>query len=180
MDWPRVLCWPFSACALALALAAAGEEARERPREQPPAKAPDSKQDPPMICRNLTKGNVVASRLAIALTWEDRRRGLLGRTSLDPGEGMLIQPCWSVHTIGMKFAIDVVFVDRAMRVVGIQAEVKPGALNKSNRKAHSTLELPAGAAAARRLEVGDTLQVLRADEAEEKADPKADSKADKK
>ncbi|MBM4036227.1 MAG: hypothetical protein FJ291_31210 [Planctomycetes bacterium] len=131
-------------------------------------KAPETKQDPPMICRNLTKGNVVVSRLAIATSWDDRRRGLLGRTSLEPGEGMLLDPCRSVHTIGMKFPIDIVFLDRDMKVVGLKAEVKPGSLNNTCLKARSTLELPAGTAAARRLELGDALQVLRADKAEEK------------
>jgi len=137
---------------------------------EPPAKSPASKQDPPMICRNLTKGNVVVSSLVVATTWEDRRRGLLDRSRLEPGEGMLLEPCRSVHTVGMKFPIDIVFLDRERRVVGIKAAVKPGSLSNTCLRAYSTLELPAGAAAAKRLEVGDTLQVLRASEAEEKAE----------
>jgi uncharacterized membrane protein (UPF0127 family) len=145
---------------------AAGAEARNAPTP----KAPESKQEPPMICRNLTKGNVVVSKLAVATDWEDRRRGLLGRTSLEPGEGLLLDPCRSVHTIGMKFPIDIVFLDRDMKVVGLKAEVKPGSLSNTCLKARMTLELPAGAAAAKRLELGDTLQVIRADKAEEKGD----------
>ncbi len=150
----------FAMAALA-ALCAAGEKAPELP--------PDAKQDPPpMICRNLTKGNVVASRLVVADTWETRRRGFLGRASIEPGEGMLLVPCWAIHMIGMKFPLDVVFLDRDMRVVDVAADVKPGVLNRSCRKAHSTLELPAGTAAAKKIEKGDTLQIVSADEAEAK------------
>ena len=125
-----------------------------------------------MICRNLTKGNVLVSRLAVATSSEDRRRGLLGRSSLEAGEGMLLEPCMAVHTVGMKFAIDVVFLDKQRRVVAICPAVEPGVLHKGSLKARSTLELPAGAAAAKHLEVGDSLQIARADEPEAKQDKK--------
>lgn len=126
-----------------------------------------------MVCRNLTKGNVVASRLTIADTFETRRRGYLGRTSIEPGEGMLLTPCYAIHMVGMKFALDVVFLDRELRVVAVYADVPPGALNRSSRKAHSALELPAGTVAAKRVEVGDTLQVLSAEEARAAAEAQA-------
>ncbi len=152
------------AMAALAALCAAGERA-----QAPPSDAPDAKQDPPpMVCRNLTKGNVVASRLVIADTFETRRKGFLGRTTIEPGEGMLLVPCWAIHMVGMKFPLDIVFLDREMRVVDVAVNVKPGVVNRSCRKAHSTLELPAGTVAAKRVEKGDTLQVIRADEAEAK------------
>ena len=159
--WTRLgLC--LVAAALA-ALCAAGE--------------PEKKQDPPpMVCRNLTKGNVVASRLTIADTFEARRRGFLGRTSIEPGEGMLLTPCRAIHMVGMKIALDVVFLDRRMNVVALYADVKPGVLNKSSRRAESTLELPAGTIEAKRIEVGDTLQVLTPEEAKAASDAKADAK----
>jgi len=115
-----------------------------------------------MICRNLTKGNIVVSDLVIATTVSDRRRGLLGRSKLSPGEGMLIVPCRSVHTVGMQFAIDVVFLDKQCRVVSIRPNIEPGSWNNTCLKARSTLELPAGTAEARHLEVGDSLKVERA------------------
>ncbi|HPD15352.1 MAG TPA: DUF192 domain-containing protein [Planctomycetota bacterium] len=163
---------------LVAVLCAAGEKAQE-PRA---AKEPDAKQDPPsMVCRNLTKGNVVASRLAIADTFETRRKGFLGRASIEPGEGMLLTPCYAIHMVGMKFALDVVFLDREMRVVAVYPDVPPGTLNRSSRRAHSTLELPPGTIAAKRIEVGDTLQVLTAEEAkatpEVKAAPEAKAQA---
>ncbi len=151
------MAWRCLCLCLVAAACAAGESSA--------ANDPDTKQDPPMICRNLTKGNVVASELVVADTWEKRRKGFLGRTSILPGEGMLLTPCFAIHMVGMKFALDVVFLDRDLRVVGIDKHVKPGTLNSSCRKAHSTLELPPGTVAAKRIEKGDVLQVLRADQA---------------
>jgi uncharacterized membrane protein (UPF0127 family) len=112
----------------------------------------------------------------VADTWETRRKGFLGRTSLLSGEGMLLTPCFSIHMVGMKFPLDVVFLDRDYRVVGIDKNVKPGTLNSSCRKAHSTLELPEGTVAAKRIEKGDVLQVLRADEVKEKDAAKGEKK----
>ena len=128
-----------------------------------------------MICRNLTKGNIVVSRLDIATTVSDRRRGLLGRSSLPAGEGMLITPCRSVHTVGMQFAIDVVFLDKQSRVVSIRPDIEPGSLNNTCLKARSTLELPAGTAAARHLEVGDSLRIERAEDAPKPTEKPGDS-----
>ncbi len=128
-------------------------------RAQPPAPPKRRGRGPLMICRNLTKGNVVASRLVVASTMKTRRRGLLGRHTFHPDEGILLTPCRSIHTFAMKFAIDVVFLDKQMRVVDVRRNVKPGRPMLLNRKAHSTLELPAGIAAARNIEVGDVLRV---------------------
>jgi len=134
----------------------------------PPAPpAAGQEQEEYMICRNVTKGNVVASKLTVAATRGARREGLLGRSSLTPDEGMLIAPCSSVHTIGMKFAIDVVFLDDDRRVVEIRPSVAPGVPLLVCLQAESTLELAAGTAALRHLQVGDRLVIVTA--AEEKA-----------
>ncbi|MFW6163974.1 MAG: M48 family metalloprotease [Planctomycetota bacterium] len=114
----------------------------------------------PMICRNLTKGNVVASRLELATTPAARRKGLLGRSGLPPGGGLLLIPCNSVHTVRMKFPIDIVFLDKKMRVLRLYPKVDPGALSRHCVKARSCLELPAGTIEARRIERGDQLRVM--------------------
>lgn len=153
--WRRQARWAVAA-ALA-ALWATGATAAE-----PPAKAAETGQEPPtMMCRNLTKGNIVASSLVIADTFETRRKGLLGRTSIEPGEGLLIIPCHSIHMIGMKFPIDAVFLDKSKRVVGIRTDVRPGTPFVRCGGAESTLELPAGTVAAKRIEKGDVLQIAR-------------------
>jgi len=134
----------------------------------PPTIAPDTatppsrRQEGPMICRNLTKGNVVASRLELATTTSARRKGLLGRSALPPGGGLLLVPCNSVHTVRMKFAIDIVFLDKEMRVLRLYPDVKPGALSRHCLSARRCLELPSGTIAAKRIEKGDQVRVLPA------------------
>lgn len=171
--------WKYWAACLGATALGALCAAAARQQEAPPAKPPDGQQGPQMICRNLTKGNVVVSRLIVADTFETRRRGLLGRASIEPGEGMLIIPCHSIHMIGMKFPLDVVFLDKDWRVVGIRTGVKPGTPLVRCGEAESTLELPVGTVEAKRIEKGDTLQILRADEAEAKEGEKGAGKGDR-
>ena len=83
-------------------------------------------------------------------------RGLLGRDSLDPEEGMLINPAPSVMTFFMRFPIDVVFLDKAQTIVKIVHCLRPWRAAGA-RKAVAALELPAGAAAAAGLQTGMTL-----------------------
>jgi uncharacterized membrane protein (UPF0127 family) len=85
-----------------------------------------------------------------------RVRGLLGREGLDPGEGMLLRPAGSVHTAFMRFAIDVVFLDKELRVLKVAEDVRPWRA-VSCRGAKAVLELPAGECARLGVGVGDTL-----------------------
>jgi uncharacterized membrane protein (UPF0127 family) len=83
-------------------------------------------------------------------------RGLLGRDGLDPGGGMLIDSAPSVHMFFMRFPIDVVFLDRDWKVVGIRHSLRPWRV-ASARRAVAALELPAGTAAEVGLAEGDVL-----------------------
>jgi uncharacterized protein len=85
-------------------------------------------------------------------------RGLLGRRDLASDEGLLLRPAPSVHTLFMRFPIDVVFLDRGGDVVGIRPEVRPWRA-AACRRARSALELRAGEAARRGLRVGDALEL---------------------
>ena len=87
-----------------------------------------------------------------------RMRGLLGRTGLAPGEGMLIHPAPSVMTFFMRFPIDVVFLDREKRIVKVVPGLRPWKVT-SARKAVAALELPAGAAEEARLRPGMLLVI---------------------
>lgn len=92
----------------------------------------------------------------VAQTSVERMVGLLGRDGLSDDAGLLLRPCGAVHTFGMRFAIDVVFLDRKQQVLEIQHEVPPRrALFKI--RALQVLELAAGAAERHRIRVGDTL-----------------------
>jgi uncharacterized protein len=90
-------------------------------------------------------GDVVCERCLLAETPLARLRGLLGRSGLSSGEGMLLRPASSIHTAFMRFTIDVVFVDRADRVVRVVSDVRPWRA-AACRGARAVLELPAGEA----------------------------------
>ena len=92
---------------------------------------------------NLTRNTVLACSLEVADTPETRRKGLLGRESFSPGEGLWIVPCESVHTFFMPFAIDLVYLDRERRVKKLRSEVVPWRISAC-LSAHSVLELPPG------------------------------------
>ena len=92
---------------------------------------------------NLTRNSELADRVEIAGSGSDRRKGLLGRESLPAGEGLWIVPCEAVHTFFMRFAIDLIYLDRKHRVVKMKENVRPWRLSGCLR-AHSVLELPVG------------------------------------
>jgi uncharacterized membrane protein (UPF0127 family) len=83
-------------------------------------------------------------------------RGLLGRSGLEPGSGMLIDAAPSVHMFFMRFPIDVVFLDRDRKVVGVRHRLRPWRVAGA-RRAVAALELPAGAASAAGVDEGDVL-----------------------
>jgi uncharacterized membrane protein (UPF0127 family) len=103
---------------------------------------------------NVTKGVALASELEIAKSFAERSKGLLGRDGLRPEQGMLIDPCSSVHTWFMRFPIDVIFLDNKNRVVGLRPNMKPWRMAWSWRGT-KTLELPVGVIASTRTQVGD-------------------------
>lgn len=100
----------------------------------------------------------LGDRIETANSFWTRFRGLLGRSGLEEGEGLLISPCWSIHCIGMKFAIDVIFLDRNYQVISVYPNLKPGAM-ASNRKARYVLELKAGEVARHNIQVGEQLTI---------------------
>jgi uncharacterized protein len=113
-------------------------------------------------------GTVVCERCAPANTPLKRLRGLLGKATLSPEEGILLQPAGSIHTAFMRFPIDAVFLDRELVVVGISADMKPWRM-AARRGAKSVLELRAGEALRRGIAPGDRLAL-----AEEQRDEPAE------
>jgi uncharacterized membrane protein (UPF0127 family) len=109
---------------------------------------------------NKTRQTLIADRADVADTSDKRRRGLLKHTGLEPGEGLWIAPCEAVHTFGMKFEIDVVYLDKKKRVLKIRESMKLRRLSACLR-AHSVLELPAGQSKATQTSVGDELEFER-------------------
>jgi uncharacterized membrane protein (UPF0127 family) len=107
--------------------------------------------------RNVTRGTVLATDVIVAETSRTRRTGLLKHHSLPAGQGMWIVPSEGIHTFGMKFSIDALFLDRKDKVVKIRPEMPPRRLALCLR-AYSVLELPAGTAARTGTAAGDQLE----------------------
>ncbi len=99
---------------------------------------------------------LVASDVELALTRASRRRGLLGREGFDPCAALILVPCAAVHTAFMRFAIDVVFVDRHGRTLKIVRELAPWRIALSPL-AHSVIELAGGSLRSRDVSIGDRL-----------------------
>jgi hypothetical protein len=85
--------------------------------------------------------------------------GLLGRRSLQPGEGLIIEPCKSVHTAFMRFAIDVVYFDRSWRVTKVVPALRPFRLSGALRAGHAVIELPSGTIEETGTQPGDRLEL---------------------
>jgi uncharacterized protein len=111
-----------------------------------------------LIAFNRTRGREIASEVEKADDYQSRSRGLLGRTSMTSRQGLWIVPCPMIHTFFMKFAIDVVFLDRSLRAVRVIENLKPWRLSPWVFRAHSVLEL-AGGALKGTVAVGDQLDI---------------------
>jgi len=112
----------------------------------------------PFIVRNRTRGSTLGCDVRLADTPRARRIGLLRHDKLNKGEGLWIYPTQAIHTFGMRFPIDVVFIDRRMRVRRIYQQLAPFRLTSLVWSAQSVLELPSGALAGTQTTVGDELQ----------------------
>ena len=110
--------------------------------------------------RNLTKNTILANHADIADTSATRNRGLLKHTGLAEGEGLWIVPCEGVHSFFMKFAIDVVFINKKRQVTKLRPNMVKSRIALSLR-AHSTLELPVGMIEKSQTSVGDQLELER-------------------
>lgn len=110
---------------------------------------------------NQTRQAYLATALAVADTHWSRLRGLLGLRSGDfrNGSGLWIVPCHGVHTLGMGFPIDVVYLDRVMTVIHIQHDLQPWRFAPVRTQAASVLELPRSTAAETRTAVGDKIEI---------------------
>jgi hypothetical protein len=93
---------------------------------------------------NTTKNTELAADVLAADSLLLRMKGLLGRKEFRLGQGMILKPCNSVHTLFMRFAIDVLFLDKANSVVGMIEDMKPYRISKIYLKAYYVIELPAG------------------------------------
>jgi uncharacterized protein len=110
-----------------------------------------------VLVRNATRGVLLGENVAVAADSRSRRTGLLKNQGLRRGEGLWIVPCEAVHTFGMNFAIDVVFLGRDKKVLKITKDLTRRRIAICLR-AHSVLELPAGTLQQTETAPGDQLE----------------------
>jgi uncharacterized membrane protein (UPF0127 family) len=111
-----------------------------------------------LVALNRTRGRALASKVIMAADPASRGKGLLGRDCLSSEEGLWIVPCPMIHTFFMKFAIDVVFLDRGLKALRVIEGLRPWRLSPWVWRAHSVLELSGGALKGA-VEPGDQLEI---------------------
>ena len=126
---------------------------------------------------NRTRDRVLGLRVGIADRWWQRARGFMGRPEPGPGEGLLLSPCRAVHMLGMKYALDVIFLDRHGRVAASYPELGPGRRTSWHAGARYALEVRAGTIRATDTREGDLIAWLPVDGAADALDTGAMSAA---
>jgi uncharacterized membrane protein (UPF0127 family) len=113
---------------------------------------------------NRTRETFVATEATIADGYFSRLVGLLGKTRnwARPGRGLWIIPSHGVHTIGMLFPLDLVFLDRNKVVVRTEEHVSPFRISRVSLQAYSVLELPPHTVFRTGTQVGDQIEISRA------------------
>jgi uncharacterized membrane protein (UPF0127 family) len=115
----------------------------------------------PYALRNMRNGRVLAHNVIGAFDSRARRKGLLGRAAFADGQAMVIAPSNAIHTLGMKFPIDVAFVRRDGRILKCAPAVEPWRMAVALR-AYAVIELPAGALTRHDTKVGDVMTIVPA------------------
>jgi uncharacterized membrane protein (UPF0127 family) len=107
---------------------------------------------------NKTRRSMVGTGIRVADTFVSRLRGLLLTKSLGPGEGLWISPCTSIHSFGMRFVFDALFLSTDWRVVGLVERFRRNRMSRVYWNALGVLELPAGTIERTGTEVGDEIR----------------------
>lgn len=105
-------------------------------------------------------GQVLAGQARVARTWRQRMVGLLAHRQLAAEEALIFPACTSIHTVGMRFPIDVIVVDREWRVVALRERLAPGRVVLPVRRAWGVVEAACGTLKRAGLKVGDQLVMI--------------------
>lgn len=108
---------------------------------------------------DTTRGTTIGDNIELANTSLSRMFGLLGRKGLDAGGGLWIKPSSGVHTFFMGFSIDVIGLDRDLKVMKLWHALPPFRVTSVSARMRSVIELPAGAIRAADVQLGDTLSI---------------------
>ncbi len=108
---------------------------------------------------NITKKKEIADTVYVAKDLLKRMKGLLGKRVMSQGSALLIVPCKGIHTIGMQFPLDVIFLDKNNRVTSLREDLRPNRMTGFYFRAVSVLELPAGTIASTGTRIGDEIEI---------------------
>lgn len=108
---------------------------------------------------NSTQNNLISDDVKVANNFYTRSVGLLSRKSLSDNEALIIKPCCSVHTFFMRFAIDVLFVNKQNEIVAFYENIKPFRILPVHFNSYYVVELPAGQITARNIQKHDIITV---------------------
>jgi len=111
---------------------------------------------------NQTRDSVICQKCGVADNMFTRGRGLLGKSSLPEGEGILLIPGTSIHMFGMKFALDIIFLTKENIVTDFIENIAPGKLyvaKANSGKPHAAVELPVGVIAQTGTQIGDQFTI---------------------
>jgi uncharacterized membrane protein (UPF0127 family) len=108
---------------------------------------------------NMTRKEQLVVALTVADSFLSSLIGLMGKPSLPEGHGLWIVPCQSVHTLWMRFPIDVVFLDESKRVIHLVERLRPFRISRHVSKARSVIELPVDVIRRTMTQVGDQIEI---------------------
>ena len=110
---------------------------------------------------NISKNTTIARRGSVADSFLTRMVGLLNKKSLQPDEALIITQCQSIHMFFMRFPIDVIFVDKQGRVVGLVERIKPFRLSPIFFKSIYAIEVSEGAIVQTKTEIDDKIEIIK-------------------
>lgn len=108
---------------------------------------------------NVKNNAILADKAEIANNPLKRMKGLLGKSEFSQGSALILDPCDSVHTFFMRFAIDIIFIDKNNSVVKIISSMKPYRLSGIYFKSRLAIELPSGKTLATNTQLGDKILI---------------------
>lgn len=108
---------------------------------------------------NTNNNQIIGNKISYANTPYRRFIGLMGKKSLEDGEGIFLTPCNSIHMMFMKFPIDIIFLDRKNKILHITENIQPWKISRIVFMAQSVLELPVGTVQKTQTKIGDILTI---------------------
>ncbi|MFH1655885.1 MAG: DUF192 domain-containing protein [Candidatus Omnitrophota bacterium] len=112
-----------------------------------------------MKITNITKNTILATKGAVADSFSNRMKGLLGRESLEEGEALVITSCRQIHMFFMRFAIDAIFLDKDNKIVGIVQDIKPFHCSPVFLHSNLVIELALGTIQSTNTQSGDIIKI---------------------